>query len=74
MDLDLEKGIVYTHVVQLIVQSAGVANGLAVLVAPPEGRRGRLAVGAAGACPARGALQTLQTETLHQNRGIAVRS
>lgn len=35
-----------THVVQLEVQAASVAHGLAVGVAPPQSRRARVAVGA----------------------------
>lgn len=46
-----------THVVQLVVESAGVADRLAGLVPPPESRGRRLAVGAAGACPSRRTLQ-----------------
>lgn len=46
-----------THVVQFVVESAGVADRLAGLVPPPEGRGRRLAVGAAGARPSRRALQ-----------------
>jgi len=42
-----------THIVQLVVESAGVADRLAGLVPPPEGRGGRLAVGAAGTRPSR---------------------
>lgn len=37
---------------QLVVQSAGVAHGLAVVVAPPQRRRRRTAVGARDAAPA----------------------
>lgn len=46
-----------THVVQFVVESAGVANWLAGLVPPPESRGRRLAVGAAGARPSRRTLQ-----------------
>lgn len=46
-----------THVVQLVVKPASVADRLAGLVPPPEGRGRRLAVGAAGARPPRRALQ-----------------
>lgn len=46
-----------THVVQLVVEPASVADRLAGLVPSPEGRGGRLAVGAAGARPSRRALQ-----------------
>lgn len=35
-----------THVVQLEVESTGVAHGLAVVVASPEGRGAGVAVGA----------------------------
>jgi hypothetical protein len=38
-----------TYVVQFVVESASVAHGLAVVVPPPQGRRGRPAVGADGA-------------------------
>ena len=38
-----------SYIVQLVVESARVAHGLAVRVPPPEGRLGRLAVGARGA-------------------------
>ena len=38
-----------TYVVQLVVQAAGVADGVPVPVAPPEGGGGGLAVRAAGA-------------------------
>lgn len=46
-----------THVVQLVVKPASVADRLAGLIPPPEGRGRRLAVGAAGARPPRRALQ-----------------
>lgn len=46
-----------THVVQLVVEPASVADRLAGLVPPPEGRGRRLAVGAAGARPSRRTLQ-----------------
>lgn len=42
---------------QLVVESASVADRLAGLVPPPEGRGRRLAVGAAGACSSRRTLQ-----------------
>ena len=45
-----------THIVQLVVESAGVTNRLPVLIASPERGLGRLAVGAGGAFPSRGAL------------------
>jgi hypothetical protein len=48
----------YTHVVEFVVESAGVADGLSVLVASPEGRGGCLAVGAARPGPPGRALQT----------------
>ena len=35
-----------TYIVQLVIEPAGVADGLAVLVPPPQRRRGRVAVGA----------------------------
>ena len=35
-----------TYVVQLVVETAGVANGFSVVVASPQRRHGRLAVGA----------------------------
>jgi len=38
-----------SYIVELVVEPAGVADGLAVRVSPPEGRLGRLAVGARGA-------------------------
>ena len=38
-----------SYIVELVVEPAGVADGLAVGVSPPEGRLGRLAVGARGA-------------------------
>lgn len=38
-----------TYVVQLVVKAARIADGLAALVAAPQRRRGRLAVGARGA-------------------------
>ncbi len=41
---------------QLVVESAGVADRLAVVVPPPQGRLSRLAVGAGGALAAGGAL------------------
>jgi hypothetical protein len=50
-----------THVVQFVVESAGVADGLAVLVAPPQRSRGRLAVGADRAFPTRGRLKRKMT-------------
>jgi hypothetical protein len=50
----------YTHVVEFVIESAGVADGLSVLVASPEGRGGCLAVGAARPGPPGRALQTLQ--------------
>jgi hypothetical protein len=34
-----------THVVQLVVESTGVADGLSVAVAAPQSRRRRLTVG-----------------------------
>ena len=46
-----------TYVVQLVVESARVADGLAVVISPPECRLGRLAVGARGPLAAGGALQ-----------------
>lgn len=46
-----------THVVQLVVESASVADWFARLIPSPEGRGGRLAVGAAGARPSRRTLQ-----------------
>lgn len=46
-----------THVVQLVVEPASIADWLAGLVPPPEGRGRCLAVGAAGARPSRRALQ-----------------
>lgn len=55
---------------QLVVQSAGVADGLPVLVPSPQRRRRRFAVGAAGARPPRRALQALKREeerTLNQH-------
>lgn len=42
---------------QLVVKPASVADRLAGLVPPPEGRGRRLAVGAAGARPPRRTLQ-----------------
>lgn len=45
-----------TYVVQLVVEATGVADGLAVLVASPEGGGSRLAVGTAGASTSRRAL------------------
>lgn len=42
---------------QLVVESASVADRLAGLVPPPESRGRRLAVGAAGARPSRRTLQ-----------------
>ena len=36
---------VCTHVVQLVIEAAGVADGFAVVVPPPERGRRRLAVG-----------------------------
>lgn len=45
---------------QLVVEATGVADGLAVLVASPEGGGSRLAVGAAGASTSRRTLQRLQ--------------
>ena len=42
---------------QLVVESARVAHGLSVVVAPPERRHGRLAVGTRRARPARRRLQ-----------------
>lgn len=52
---------------QLVVEATGVADGLAVLVASPEGGGSRLAVGTAGASTSRRALQRLQhnTQTRH---------
>ena len=47
----------YTYIVQLVVESARVADGLAVVISPPECRLGRLAVGARGPLAAGGALQ-----------------
>lgn len=46
-----------THVVQLVVEPASVADRLAGLIPPPEGRGRRLAVGAASARPSRRTLQ-----------------
>ena len=42
---------------ELVVESASVAHGLPVLVAPPQRRVGRLAVGADGALALGGGLQ-----------------
>lgn len=46
-----------THVVQLVVEPASVADRLARLIPSPEGRGRRLAVGAAGARSSRRTLQ-----------------
>ena len=40
-----------SYIVEFVVKSASVAHGLAVRVPPPQGRLGRLAVGAGGALP-----------------------
>ena len=42
---------------QLVVESARVADGLAVVISPPERRLGCLAVGARGPLAAGGALR-----------------
>lgn len=36
----------WTYVVEFVVEAAGVADGLSVVVAPPQRRHRRLAVGA----------------------------
>jgi hypothetical protein len=47
-----------SYIVQLVVESARVAHGLPVRVAPPQGRLRCLAVGAGGAlAPGRALLQ-----------------
>ena len=46
-----------THVVKLVVEAACIADGLAVVVPPPEGGVGGLAVCTDGALPPRGGLQ-----------------
>ena len=47
----------HTYIVQLVVESARVADGLAVVISPPQRRLGRLAVGARGPLAAGGALR-----------------
>lgn len=47
------------YVVQLEVESTGVADGLALVVPPPEGRLSGLAVGTGGALASRGALEEI---------------
>lgn len=39
-----------THVVQFVVEAAGVAHGVSVGVPPPQGGGGGLTVGTAGSC------------------------
>lgn len=46
---------------QFVIEAAGVADGLAVLVAPPERGGGGLAVGARGPRTPRRTLQRLPT-------------
>ena len=45
---------------QFIVEAASVAHRLSVLVSPPQGRGGGLAVGAAGPLPPGGRLKVLR--------------
>ena len=56
LQIKAEFGVV-THVVELVVESARVADGLAVVISPPERRLGCLAVGARGPLAAGGALR-----------------
>ncbi len=51
-----KKAVRSTHIMQFVVEAAGVADGLAVLVPPPQRGLGRLAVGAGGPLAAGGAL------------------
>lgn len=47
----LSMAYLFTHVVKFVVESAGVANRLSVVVTPPQRRHRRLAVGARRSCP-----------------------
>jgi hypothetical protein len=46
-----------THVVQFVVESAGIADWLSVLVAPPQGGHGGFTIGTRGAGPSGSTLQ-----------------
>jgi len=46
-----------THVVQFVVESAGIAYWLSVLVAPPQGGHGGFTIGTRGAGPSGSTLQ-----------------
>jgi hypothetical protein len=50
-----------THVVQFVVETAGVTDWLAVLVPPPQGRLRRPAVGAHRPLPLRRRLKSVNT-------------
>lgn len=52
-----EKSKKGTHVVQFVVESAGVADRLSVLVAPPQGGHGGFTIGTRGAGPSGSTLQ-----------------
>ena len=63
LQIKAEFGVV-THVVELVVESARVADRLAAAVAPPQRGSGGPAVGADGALSARRVLRLGWTEML----------
>ncbi len=70
-----------SYPVQLVVESAGVADGLPGAVPPPQRRRGRVAVGALGALSPLGVLhgrrergEVGEMHTNNNNRGIVATS
>ena len=78
LDAVLPHGEGAVDAVQLVVEAAGVADGLAVVVAPPQRRRRRPAVGAAQPDPTRGRLEhrTLEGEDvsafIRRSRSVSV--
>lgn len=52
------SNVVGTYMVELEVETAGVAHGHALHVAPPQSGVGALAIGATGAHPTRCRLET----------------
>jgi hypothetical protein len=63
--LENARKILYPHVVELVVEPARVADGLAVGVAPPQRRGRRLAVGARRAFASRRRLKRQQFLVKH---------
>lgn len=57
---------------QLVVESASVADRLSRLIPSPKSRSGRLAVGAAGSCPSRRTLQRQASFRLDEGSILAV--